>query len=709
MRRPALLGLALLLLGGGGAGAVETRFWEVGGPRGFLEGELDGVSLRPQGELLLAPDLLSISLQTEEAPPQPFLWDTVLDGDGNLYVGSGVQGIVYKVDPQGGTSIAFVAPERQVHALAIDSRGDLLVGASSPGRIYRIGGAEETPVLLLETGERFIWDMAVGRDDRLYVATGEKGVLLSVSRDGEPEVLFDADEPHLTSLALDVDGSVIVGSAGTGLIYEIDPDGRAQVLFDAAGEEVSAVTLLPSGTVYAAVNTVVLPEEKDDDERKRPQERLAGEMPQGPSLAPRGVEDLPGDEEDVELPDSSQEEVLPLRSVLYRIPPVGPPQVVWRSETSGIHSLHAAAPERIYFGTGVPGGLYLLDPREDEEPRLVARFAESQLTSIAVGVGGQLYAVTSNEGRLYRSSADFGSSGSYLSAVLDAGGNARWGQVWWEAETPAGSRVELATRSGSSARPDDTWSGWSPAYSLSKGTPVISPPGRYLQFRARLSRLGESETPRLRSVGLSYREDNLPPQVEDLQVQAGASTEGSAPQEYALTWSASDPNGDRLLHGIAMQGPERGEWSDVAEVRDMEYVWKTRQLAEGHYRLRVTTSDEPDNDADTALHATALSGAVLVDHTPPQIEVLSRSGESGTASLRLLVTDGVSPVVRADYSLDGGPTQRLRPEDGLDDSREERYQLRLGDLPSGPRRFRIRVTDRAGNRRTTTLTVEVSP
>ena len=62
-------------------------------------------------------------------------------------------------------------------------------------------------------------------------------------------------------------------------------------------------------------------------------------------------------------------------------------------------------------------------------------------------------------GKLFRLADGAGTSGSYESPVHDSGSVARWGRITWRGSS--GGQVQVATRSGNSARPDKTWSDWS--------------------------------------------------------------------------------------------------------------------------------------------------------------------------------------------------------------------------------------------------------
>ena len=60
---------------------------------------------------------------------------------------------------------------------------------------------------------------------------------------------------------------------------------------------------------------------------------------------------------------------------------------------------------------------------------------------------------------------------------------ATWGVIRWRASSRPGE-VEVVTRSGNTATPDETWSPWSKAYTVANGERITRPNARYLQWRA---------------------------------------------------------------------------------------------------------------------------------------------------------------------------------------------------------------------------------
>jgi len=62
------------------------------------------------------------------------------------------------------------------------------------------------------------------------------------------------------------------------------------------------------------------------------------------------------------------------------------------------------------------------------------------------------------------------------------------------------------------------------------------------------------------------------------------------------------------------------------------------------------------------------------------------------------VRDDASPIRRAEYSIDGGRWEEVHPVDGINDSREETYEVALPALAgAGPHIVVVRASDALGN------------
>jgi len=119
--------------------AVTPQFWENFSQDELLKGTLTRVSLGPEGKLFLAP-AYSQFFDTGE----PFIFAMVQDKAGNLFLGTGHAGKVFKVDPQGKGSVYFQSKELDVFALAVDPAGTLYVGTSPDGKVYKVTGPNQS-------------------------------------------------------------------------------------------------------------------------------------------------------------------------------------------------------------------------------------------------------------------------------------------------------------------------------------------------------------------------------------------------------------------------------------------------------------------------------------------------------------------------------------------------------------------------------------
>src|SRR5947208_17051208 len=75
--------------------AVTPQFWEVRTYDEFRRGKLTNLSLTSDSELILAPRFDAV-FNTEQA----LIWSAVADSKGNVYLGTGHDGKVFRVDEE---------------------------------------------------------------------------------------------------------------------------------------------------------------------------------------------------------------------------------------------------------------------------------------------------------------------------------------------------------------------------------------------------------------------------------------------------------------------------------------------------------------------------------------------------------------------------------------------------------------------------------
>src|SRR5262250_1980236 len=101
--------LTLLLFCRSGVLASGPVFWEISRQEEIVKGDARGVSIEDNGNITLAP-AFSLVYDTKEA----YIWSSTVDSAGNIYLGTGHDGRIFKVDPNGTGRMLYDAPELDV-------------------------------------------------------------------------------------------------------------------------------------------------------------------------------------------------------------------------------------------------------------------------------------------------------------------------------------------------------------------------------------------------------------------------------------------------------------------------------------------------------------------------------------------------------------------------------------------------------------------
>ena len=182
---------------------------------------------------------------------------------------------------------------------------------------------------------------------------------------------------------------------------------------------------------------------------------------------------------------------------------------------------------RAYVGTGSEGRVWRV--AADRTAALAIDVSERQALTVLRAGNGFLVG-TGDVGGIYRAAPAAPRQATYLSRVLDGEYRSRWGLFRWHGSHD----VSIESRSGNTAKPDPTWTGFSP---LEKPHPtaeggvgqIASPPARYVQYRASF---GAPEG-RLAAVTLAYLPQNQRARITEL----GPADSGGAPPRRPAAWA----------------------------------------------------------------------------------------------------------------------------------------------------------------------------
>ena len=711
--------------------AGQPAVWETSGRTELLKGDARGVSISDTGVLMLSPKLTEV-FNTQ----QTYIWSSAVDNQGNVYLGTGHDGKTYKIPANGGTgALLYDAAELDVTALAVARDGAVFAGTSPDGKVYRIAPDGKADVYF-DPGDKYIWSLATMPDGSLAVGTGDNGKLYRVRAAGanaESSLLVSTNQTHVISLAVTPQGELIAGTDSGGLVLRVSPEGKTFALFDTQLREIHALAPAADGSIYALAlsDAAASTRAPSTPAVTSPQPSEGGTPTTSVTItaideAGAAIQGQPG-------PTRSRSDVSNARSAVFRILPDGATDVVWSSPTVTAFSIAPALqPGSVLIGTADKGRIYSVT--NDGRDTLLLQSPEGQISSLLVR-NNQIYAASSNQGKLFRFNDELVSEGSFESPVRDAKLTASWGRIWWRG---AGA-VEVQTRTGNGERPDATWSDWSVAYRNPEGNQISSPRARFIQWRATV-RAGSTSAPSwVEDVSVAYLPRNVAPEVLSIsvlpigvglqqiaQVAVDPNVESSGldpsvfgpvaqvpPRRFyqrgarSFQWQAEDRNSDTLEYAIYYRALNEQTFRLLKDkLRDSFYTIDGATLADGRYVIKVIASDGPDNPPGQKLTGERLSEPIDIDNTPPVVKQTGQPKLTGdTVRVVFAVDDATGKVKKADASLDGAAWIPVFPDDGIADSGHEVYSIDFGQLGPGEHTISLRSFDGSGNVGTLSVTV----
>ncbi len=277
--------------------------------RAAKDGKKPAAPVANEGKTNLDPNFTS-SVFFE--PKTKYIWDLALDSKGQLYVATGDQGQIFRVDRKGASSVFFKSDEAHIRVLAFDTKGNLIAGSDGSGLIYRISPAGEAFVLY-SAAKKEITALAVDAAGDIYAAgVGEKRAfqpppmnmpppqaaptapsghggmtpgsaamtpagaagfnvgaaaippfpttpgseVYQIAPDGSPKRIWSSREDIVYALGFDDQGRLLAGSGNKARVYTIASNGDYVDLLKASATQVTAFTKGPKNGLYVSTSNL---------------------------------------------------------------------------------------------------------------------------------------------------------------------------------------------------------------------------------------------------------------------------------------------------------------------------------------------------------------------------------------------------------------------------------------------------------------------
>ena len=675
------------------ADAVVTAQWTVETYQQFDAGDATSAFITSSGEVRPGWDTKRVGLEGDA------VWSALHLSDGSVLLGGDANGAIVKVSGDKAAKLATVPGAIAVVSLAQTSDGAIWAGAMPGNRVYRIDGSKVTAGPVLKDVET-VWSLAAA-GDTVYAGTGPSGKLFAI-RGGSAKEVFDTEDKRITAVTVTSDGAVWFGTSERALVFRYDPkDGKTRAMADFAGNEISAIAPYRDGVVVAANDLADTP----PPQGKTASQVEAVEKPtaaKGQAAKAPDVGSKPGADKDPSpVTDLGRKGAKKGKGALFRVGNDGRLDQLHALTATYFTSLAVATDGTVYAGAADKGRIYIVDPDQsvgtafDVEERAVSQvWLDHGLVSFA----------TDDAAAMYRSTGR-ASQARYVSDVLDAKAVSRFGKLTWAAS----GKVKVETRSGNTAKPGVGWSEWAAPAAIGKlgggneGGKIVSPPGRYLQFRVAL----EDDAARVRRVMSYYVPQNTATQVQEVTVEIATKESlptlkdsAAKPRSPVLKvkWKVDNTDGDDTSYTLEARREGEANWRPIATGKTpltaTTWDWNTETYPDGWYKVRVTSSDAAANSPDRALTSTYASTMFAIDNTRPTIDGLTVTYPKASAR----ANDAISTIAEMAYSVDDGNWQLGTTTDGLFDDQTEDLRIDLpAGLSKGTHTLAVRVADAQGN------------
>lgn len=644
---------------------ADSTLWENAAYEDFAKGTLQNTVLFSDGTIHRGSK--AIPVQT----PELTLWSSVTDEEGNLYIGTGLNGVVYRL--QKGTLEKYCETGELIVTSLVATRGKIYAGTIPNGKVFEIREGEAELVVQLPCP--YIWSMHAD-GEKIYAGTGHEGTLYLVDLDYKhARVLVDTPEKHILSLAMDEGKNLYLGSSPHGILYQVTPYEDVVALMDLKENEIRALSVA-GDTVYIGANVT---EDFDDTQMVKTLVRKMGQEGKG-KLLDRGklLEKM-------------------VAGGLYKYNRERGARNLLRLEKNFITSLAVLPEERALVSTGLQGKIYEV---RDDTHSVIYDLQEDQIMRLIVTDGDLRFFGTGDTGRLYRlDSVMEPTEASYLSEVHDGETFSHWSTIYWDCE----GELRIQTRTGNTRNPDEYWSSWS--REIDSSAPYVdidSPAGRYFQYRV----VWQEQDAVLKSVRVVYTRQNRRPEITELKLSLPTDNPRSLYREKVenpikITWQAKDPDGEELRYRLWSRHLQTDRWVELTAgevLTAKSWKWDIGHLPDGYYQLKLVAGDELVNSRPA--YTEKILRPILVDNNPPTIHARVEKGEiCGT------VLDTFSIVTQIGYRVGPGDWTLVPSNDSNYDRQQESFHFSLPEM-TPPYTVEIRSRDAGGNAGYAFCTVE---
>jgi len=168
---------------------------------------------------------------------------------------------------------------KYIFAIVTDNAGNIYLGTGPKGKIYRLDPLGKGPQVIYEAKDKNILSLAISQDGFVYAGSDSRGLVYKINpRTKTATVLYDSDQPEITALLLAEDGGLYVAATLAKIVQtqtkfaaQLPFTGRPEVEPEEEGQEKEGANKSENELKLKIANT-----KKETDDKKAPSPTLAG-------------------------------------------------------------------------------------------------------------------------------------------------------------------------------------------------------------------------------------------------------------------------------------------------------------------------------------------------------------------------------------------------------------------------------------------------
>ncbi len=160
---------------------------------------------------------------TEPVEPvaQEYVFALALDRADRLVAGiSGKRAKLIRFENGQVQTLAEPEGVKYIHAIGVDGMGNLYLGTGPEGKIFRLDPFGQNPQVVYSGKDHNILSLAVDDKGIIYAGCDQRGLVIRIDPDGKATILYDSEQNEITALALDEEGNLYAAATSAEVTRE---------------------------------------------------------------------------------------------------------------------------------------------------------------------------------------------------------------------------------------------------------------------------------------------------------------------------------------------------------------------------------------------------------------------------------------------------------------------------------------------------------